>query len=97
MADEDLATSLRRAGVNRGDLVGLVISPTLGLGLATADRSWPVAAGAGLVDEVGQADEALRPRWVVWSRQTAARLAANGVRLATCWDITAAHLSLIHI
>ncbi len=91
MADEDLATSLRRAGVNRGDLVGLVISPTLGLGLATADRSWPVAAGAGLVDEVGQADEALRPRWVVWSGQTAAHLAADGVRLATCWDIAAAH------
>ena len=91
MADEDLVTSLRQAGVNRGDLVGLVISPALDLGLATADRSWPVAAGAGLADEVGQADEALRPRWVVWSGQTAARLVADGVRLATCWDITAAH------
>ena len=91
MADEDLVTSLRQAGVNRGDLVGLVISPALDLGLATADRSWPVAAGAGLADEVGQADEALRPRWVVWSGQTAARLIADGVRLATCWDITAAH------
>ena len=90
MADEDLVTSLRQAGVNRGDLVGLVISPALDLGLATADRSWPAAAGAGLADEVGHADEALRPRWVVWSGQTAARL-IDGVRLATCWDITAAH------
>ena len=90
MADEDLVTSLRQAGVNRGDLVGLVISPALDLGLATADRCWPVAAGPGLADEVGQADEALRPRWVVWSGQTAARL-IDGVRLATCWDITAAH------
>src|SRR5580704_16028471 len=90
VADEDLVTSLRQAGVNRGDLVGLVISPALDLSLATADRSWPVAAGAGLADEVGQADEALRPRWVVWSGQTAARL-IDGVRLATCWDITAAH------
>ena len=78
MADEDLVTSLRQAGVNCGDLVGLVISPVLDLGLATADRSWPVAAGAGLADEVGQADEALRPRWVVWSGQTAARLIERG-------------------
>ena len=90
MADADLVTSLRQAGVNRGDLVGLVISPALGLGLATADRSWPVA-GPGLAAGVGRADEALRPRWVLWSGQTAARLVADGVRLATCWDIGAAH------
>ena len=87
----DLVTSLRQAGVNRGDLVGLVISPTLGLGLATADRAWPVAVGAGLAAEVGRVDEALRPRWAVWSGQTAARLAADGERLATCWDVAAAH------
>jgi len=94
----DLVTSLRQAGVDRGDLVALVISPALGLGLARADRAWTVApeagaglAGAGLAGEVGRADEALRPRWVVWSGQTAARLAADGVRLATCWDIAAAH------
>ena len=97
MAGADLVTSLRQAGVNRGDLVGLVISPALGLGLAAADRAWPIAigagpaAGAGLAAEVGRADEALRPRWVVWSGQTAARLTADGVRLATCWDISAAH------
>ncbi len=96
MADADLVTSLRQAGVNRGDLVGLVISPAPGLGLATADRCWPVAAGPGsigpdLTAQVGRADEAVRPRWAVWSAQTAARLVADGVRLATCWDIAAAH------
>ena len=90
-------TSLRHAGVARGDLVGLVVSPSVGFGLATADGAWPVAPGAGaaagaeIAAEVGRADEALRPRWAVWSGQTAARLAADGVRLATCWDITAAH------
>ena len=84
-------TSLRLAGVSRGDLVGLVVSPALGLGLAAADRSWSIAAGAGLAGEVVRADEALRPRWVVWSGQTAADLVAAGARLATCWDITAAH------
>jgi DNA polymerase I len=93
VAGTDLVTSLRQAGVNRGDLVALVISPTLGLGLATADRAWPVApeAGPDLAAGVGRADEALRPRWVLWSGQTAARLVADGVRLATCWDISAAH------
>ncbi len=85
-------TSLRQAGVSRGNLVGLVVSPALGLGLATADRAWPVAAGG---DELGRADEALRPRWVVWSGHTAVRLAIDGVRLATCWDIAAAHQAAV--
>ena len=97
----DLVTSLREAGAARGDLVGLVVSPGLGLGVATAERAWPVATGTALATtalaatalaaEVGHADEALRPRWAVWSGQTAAHLVAGGVRLATCWDIAAAH------
>ena len=89
----DLVTSLRQAGAARGDLVGLVISPALGLGVATADRAWPIAsdAAADLAAEVGRADEALRPRWALWSGQTAAHLVAHGVRLTTCWDIAAAH------
>jgi len=90
----DLVTSLRQAGVDRGDLVGLVISPAAGLGVATAERAWPAPPGAGLAAEVRRADEALRPRWAVWSGQTAAHLVADGVRLATCWDITAAHRML---
>ena len=101
----DLVTSLRQAGVARGDLVGLVVSPGSGLGVATAERAGlaasgagptasgtgPTASGAGLAAEVGRADEVLRPRWAVWSGQTAAHLVAGGIRLATCWDITAAH------
>jgi DNA polymerase I len=93
----DLVTSLRQAEVVRGDLVGLVISPGLGLGVAAADRAWPVPPDAGTVPdavlaaEVGRADQALRPRWAVWSGQTAAHLVAAGIRLATCWDISAAH------
>jgi DNA polymerase I len=101
--DADLLASLRRAGVARGDLVGLVVSPARSLGVATADGAWPVTPGvnvqsdADAVAAVGRADEALRPRWAVWSGQAAARLAekgegeAGGARLATCWDITAAH------
>ncbi len=90
-ASAGVVTSLRQAGVNRGDLVGLVIAPALGLAMATAERAWPVPGPVELAAEVGRADETLRPRWVVWSGQTAAHLAAGGVRLATCWDITAAH------
>ncbi len=89
--DEDLVARLRRAGVARGDLVGLVISADLGLGLAPAGGGWPAGGGAGAVAALGRADEMLRPRWAVWSGETAARLVACGVRLATCWDITAAH------
>jgi DNA polymerase I len=90
----DLVTSLRQAGVARGHLVGLVFSPAAGLGVATAARAWSVAPGAALAAEVGRANEALQPRWAVWSGQTAAHLVADGVRLATCWDITAAHRML---
>jgi DNA polymerase-1 len=87
----DLVTALRQGGVARGDLVGLVVSPAVGFGMATAGRAWSAAPGAGPAAEVGRADEALRPRWAVWSVQTAAHLVAADVRLATCWDVTAAH------
>jgi DNA polymerase I len=82
---------LRQAGVVRGELVGLAVTPELGLGLAAASGGWAVPPGTGALAAVGQADEAIRPRWVLWSGQTAARLVSSGVRLSTCWDITAAH------
>ena len=88
MADRDLGTSLRRAGVSRGDLVALVISPASGFALAAGDSSWAIA---GTAAQIAQADAELRPRWVLWSAQSAGQLAAAGVRLATCWDIAAAH------
>src|SRR5207253_1160301 len=89
----DLVTSLRGGGAGRGDLVGLVIAPGPGpeLGGASAGRGWAVPACADAVAQVRRADQALRPRWAVWSGQTTARLVSGGVRLATCWDITAAH------
>jgi DNA polymerase-1 len=42
-------------------------------------------------DEVAAADNDLRPRWVTWSGDTAARLCARGVRLSTSWDVAAVH------
>ena len=84
----DLIASLRQAGVARGDLVGLVISPERGTALAVPDGGRWMPPGP---EAIGQADEAVRPRWVLWSGQTAAYLTGRGVRLATCWDVTAAH------
>ena len=90
--DEDLLTRLRRAGVARGDLVGLVVSADLGVGVAPAGGGWAVPGGAlAGATALGRADEELRPRWAVWSGETAARLVSCGVRLATCWDIGAGH------
>jgi DNA polymerase I len=79
---QDLVGLLRQAGVTRGDLVGLVVAP---------DGTAAVALGPTSAQEVARADEQLRPRWVTWSGETAARLAAAGVRLATCWDVAAVH------
>jgi DNA polymerase I len=93
VADADLVTALRRAGVSRGDLVALVLVPAAGYALAAGDTSWAVAGplAGDAAAEIAEADAQLRPRWVLWSGQPAAQLVAAGVRLATCWDITAAH------
>jgi DNA polymerase-1 len=86
---------LRQAGVSCGDLVGLAVAPGLALGLATETGAWAVRPGPDgapeLAREVSRIDRELRPRWVVWSGQTATMLTAAGVRLATCWDIAAVH------
>src|ERR1035441_7486999 len=58
VAGAELVTSLRQAGVNRGDLVGLVVSPVLGLGLATAGRG---RAGSGGGGSRGAGDGRRRP------------------------------------
>ena len=78
--------ALSLAGVGPGDLVGLVVR---------ADGNATVAAGGdewdGPAEEVGSADKKIRPRWAVWSQETARILARHGVRLATCWDVAAVH------
>jgi DNA polymerase I len=82
----DLTAVLRAAGAAAGDLAGLA---------AEADGTVRVAAGghhwAGPVAEIGSADQAVRPRWAVWSQETARVLVGHGVRPATCWDIAAVH------
>jgi DNA polymerase-1 len=79
-------TELAEAGVHQGDLVGLVVR---------SDGTVTVAVGGGEREasaaDVGVADEKIRPRWVVWSQEDARGLVAQGVRVATCWDVAAVH------
>ncbi|HTU75413.1 MAG TPA: DNA polymerase [Trebonia sp.] len=87
--ERDLACLLRQAGVARGDLVGLAV--TAGGTIAVASPADPAAGWIATADEIAAADGEMRPRWVTWSGEAAARLTAAGVRLATCWDVAAVH------
>ena len=83
---------LREIGVSRGDLVALVVGPETGFAMATPAGGVRLACG---VDEAANVvrcvDEALRPRWVMWSNATAITLVEAGMRVATAWDIAAVH------
>ena len=82
---KDLAAVLAEAGVQRGDLVGLAVGAAGGFVVASGNE-WDASAA-----EVAAAEQRLRPRWAVWSQQTAQALDRAGVRLATCWDVAAVH------
>jgi DNA polymerase-1 len=92
VTDADVVDRLCGAGVGRGDLVGLAYAPGAGLGLATASGRLSLSFAAGDASVVvGVVEDALRPRWVWWSNETARPLISAGVRVATCWDIAAVH------
>lgn len=92
MGDQELVTRLRQAGVRRGDLVGVAVTPD---GMTAVAPSPGTGDAAGVLvttaEQLAQADAEIRPRWAAWSQETARRLVAGGVRIATCWDIAAAH------
>src|SRR6202049_2644207 len=87
---------LRRAGVIAGDLVSLASAPGVGIGVATPNGGPSIGLG---VDDPSAAirlvEDALRPRWVVWSNDTAATLAAAGTRIARRWDLAAVHRLMV--
>ncbi|MCU1394673.1 MAG: putative polymerase [Ilumatobacteraceae bacterium] len=87
---EQIVAELRAAGFERGAHLALALLPSVGLGLAAADGEWVVSTPtpAAIVAVI---DEVLRPRWVMWSNDTAKTLVSAGVRVATCWDIAAVH------
>jgi DNA polymerase I len=81
--------------VERGELIGLVVAPNLGA--AIVGRSGMPArliAPGDMAAELRELDTRFRPRWVVWSQETAAALTAIEVRLTAGWDIAAAHRML---
>lgn len=83
---------LRRIGVARGALVALTFAPDVGLGLATVGAAWSLPVGVDDPASVVRAvEDELRPRWVLWSNETAVALVRQGVRVATCWDAAAVH------
>ena len=88
---DEVRAGLERAGVRRGDPVGLVLRDGVGLGLAAGGRCWSVAS-ARPGDVVVDVERALRPRWVWWSAaEPASSVMSAGGRVATCWDVAAAH------
>jgi DNA polymerase family A len=74
--------------VARGALVGLCVAGDH-VGVAVAGAAACFTGDAAQL--VGAADEAIRPRWVVWSQETAAALIGGGTRIAVCWDLVAVH------
>ncbi len=68
------------------DLVGLAISPGIGLGLARGDDRWAIAT----VDPLTRLCEfaaSTGPRWVWWGEETTALVASAGIDIDRCWDI----------
>jgi DNA polymerase-1 len=90
-----LIADLRAAGVDRGSSVALTLRSGVGVAVAAGpDRGggWASAiATAHPAAVVAAIDAEIRPRWVVWSKDTASALVADGVRIATCWDLAAVH------
>ena len=91
MKGADALEQLRALGVRRGDLVALVIAPGVGMAMAAAEGTVGVPAGIDFAAAVRAIEQELRPRWVMWSNDTALALVEAGVRVATAWDIAAVH------
>jgi DNA polymerase-1 len=81
----DVVDRLRAAGVGRGDLVGIAVTPA---GVAVAAGEVRVLAD---VADVAAVERELRPRWVGWSGDTAVALVRAGVRVDTAWDVATVH------
>lgn len=89
-SSEVLAT-LVAAGVTRGQQVGLAVTADGVVALAPAAGPPIVVPGVDGPAIVAAVDVELRPRWAVWSGDTAAALRTHRVRIATCWDLAAVH------
>jgi DNA polymerase I len=87
----DVVERLREAGVRACDPVAVVIGRSGVVGLAAGDPGHAVTIVADGPITVGAVDEALGPRWVMWSSATARDLLHGGVRVGRSWDVAAVH------
>jgi DNA polymerase-1 len=76
---------VQAVGIGRGSLVSVAVADA-GVALAAPGTTWFVDAAT-----VAGIEQALRPRWVMWSNESALALARHDVRLATSWDLVAVH------
>jgi DNA polymerase I len=87
----DALSSARADPDGTTGLVGLVVVPGAGVGIAAAGRRWSIAADPAQV--VLRLTDAVAPRWVWWAAQANVRaLLPAGVRIRACWDLAAVHL-----
>jgi DNA polymerase I len=96
-ADSAVLAQLRESSrVERGELIGLAVASDVGAAIVGRSLSQPIVLGPGeMAAGLRQLDDQFRPRWVVWSQQTAATLIRHSTtRLSACWDVAAAHRML---
>lgn len=77
-----------------GELVGLAVSPGVGVGLAWKAGGVAAIATADPWGVVRELEAERSPRWTWWSKETATALLDGGVRVARCWDLVAVHCLL---
>ena len=98
MDPEAVAERVIRSGVQRGGSLAVVAHRELGIGLAwwsdgVLGGSLAIAAtpATSPAEVVAAIEDALAPRWVLWSIGTASSLAADGILLGRSWDAAAVH------
>ncbi len=84
---------LSDAGVGRGTPLAVVPARDVGVALVAERVQCTVASTdpATTAACLAAVDDALHPRWVVWSRRDSGQVLDLGVALSSCWDIAAVH------
>ena len=94
----DPHAALAAAGFGRGQRLALALAPTgggIGLAWSGGSRSGGSWSGSGELAALSRIEAEFRPRWVCWTVEPLRVLAAAGLRVATCWELAAAHRLLV--
>jgi DNA polymerase-1 len=87
---DDLRATLVAWAIGPGDPLAVAVAPGVGIGLATADRTFGYAA-PDPAELAAVVEAEFAPRWVSWDVHTLTPLVAAGVRPARCWDVASVH------